>query len=134
MAKKAQQKKRVPKRIAGVKVPKPLRASAETLFGYMDQKLVSDTIAAALVGGAGALAASKGRRNAALAATLGASTAAIKAIEGPRRVGLAAAIAAAELAAGMTRLLAEEDRRPPVNAPAKASKTKKKRKKNSGRT
>ena len=132
MAKKTEQKKRVPKRIAGVKVPKPLRASAETLLGFMDQKLVSDTIAAALVGGAGALAAGKGRRDAALAATLGASAAAIKSVEGARRVGIAAGIAAAELAAGMTRLLAEDRQRSTGDGAEANGKARKKRKKKSG--
>ena len=132
MAKDRQKKHRVPRRIAGVKVSKPLRETAEVLLQVMDKKLVSDTLAAALVGGAGALAAGKGRRDAALAATLAASTAAIRSVEGAGRVGLAAGIAAAELAAGMTRLLADAENEEAPSGAGKPVKRKKKPKKKAG--
>ncbi|HEY0447048.1 MAG TPA: hypothetical protein VGD19_11405 [Allosphingosinicella sp.] len=102
--------RRIPKRIGGVKVPKKLRRRAEALLGWADRPIVSDTIAAALIAGAGAIADGKSHRDAGKAASLAAGAAAVKAANGADRIGLALGIAASELAAGLTGLLGDEDR------------------------
>ncbi len=89
---------KLPKHIAGVKVPKRLRRSA--LLAYANNPLVSDTIAAALIAGAAALADRKKKGGVAKAAGLGAGAAAVKASKGANRVGVALLIALAEVAVG----------------------------------
>ncbi len=88
------------KTVAGLKVPKDVRRSIGTLRKLAGKPLVSDTIAAALIAGAAALAQNKGRSEAAKAAGLGAAAAAVKATKGADRLAVAVAIALLELAAG----------------------------------
>ena len=101
MGKKSKNDRRIPKRIAGVKVPKELRRTGEKLLKLAEDPIVTDAISAALVAGAGALAAKKGVRGAARAAGLGAGAAAVKAKDGPGRVGVALGVALSEIAAGL---------------------------------
>jgi hypothetical protein len=93
-------RRRIPKRIGGAKVPKPLRRHAETLLAWADHPVASQAIAAALVGAAAAIMDGKDRRGILKAAGLGAGAAAVKAAKGADRIGLALAIAASEIAAG----------------------------------
>ncbi len=88
---------RIPKQIAGVRVPKELRRPAETLLGLASHPIVSDTIAAALVAGSAALAERKSRADVGKAAGIGAAAAAVKASNGANRVAIALAVAAAQL-------------------------------------
>ncbi len=90
----------IPKRIAGVKVPKRLRRALGPLAAAANRPLVSEAIAAALIAGATALVDKKGARAAIKAAGLGAGVAAVKASKGTNRIALALAIALAETAAG----------------------------------
>jgi hypothetical protein len=100
MGKKTKKERRIPKRIAGIKVPKELRKSGERLLDLASDPVVNQAISAALVAAAGALASGKGMRSAAKAAGLGGGAAAVKAKEGSGRVGIALGVALAELAAG----------------------------------
>jgi len=98
MAKKSSGKNKLPKRVAGVKIPKPLRRGINSLTRAAKQPIVSEAVTAALLAAAGALAKQENGRRAAKAAGLGAGAAAIKGADGGKRVGLAAALAAAEIA------------------------------------
>jgi len=96
---------KVPKEIAGIKLPKELRKAVAPVVDWAERNpLVTDAIAAALIAGATALADNKGAKKAAKAAGLGAGAAAVKAGKGGERIGLALAVAAGEIA---TRLFAE---------------------------
>lgn len=96
---------RIPKEIAGIKLPKELRKAVAPIVEWAERNpLVTDAIAAALLAGATALADNKGARKAAKAAGAGAGAAAVKAGKGSERIGLALAVAAGEIA---TRLFAE---------------------------
>ncbi|WP_332811684.1 hypothetical protein [Sphingomonas sp.] len=114
MAKKGKQTKgqktkgragKVPKEIAGIKLPKELRKAVAPIVDWAERNpLVTDAIAAALLAGATALADNKGAKKAAKAAGAGAGAAAVKAGKGSERIGLALAVAAGEIA---TRLFAD---------------------------
>lgn len=96
---------KVPKEIAGIKLPKELRKAVAPIVEWAERNpLVTDAIAAALLAGATALADNKGAKKAAKAAGVGAGAAAVKAGKGSERIGLALAVAVGELA---TRLFAE---------------------------
>jgi hypothetical protein len=98
---------KVPKEIAGIKLPKELRKAVAPIVEWAERNpLVTDAIAAALLAGATALADNKGTKKAAKAAGAGAgaAAAAVKAGKGSERIGLALAVAAGEIA---TRLFAE---------------------------
>jgi hypothetical protein len=114
--------RRVPKRIAGVKLPKELRHQAEAALDLAASPIVSSAIAAALIGGATALADGKSRRDVAKAAGLGAGAAAVKDSEGLKRIALAAGIAGAEILAGLAGLL-DEAAKPKPKTKAKTKKT-----------
>lgn len=99
---------KVPKEIAGIKLPKELRKAVAPIVDWAERNpLVTDAIAAALLAGATALADNKGAKKAAKAAGAGAGAAAVKAGKGSERIGLALAVAACEVAA---RLFAESRR------------------------
>ena len=98
MAKKSKKKNPVPKRIAGVKISREWRKAAEPVVRFANNPLVADTIAAALLAGATAIAQSKSRAGAAKAAGAGAGAAAVKATNGANRIGIAVAVAATEIA------------------------------------
>lgn len=109
MAKKGKKTKdeagKVPKEIAGIKLPKELRKAVAPFVGWAERNpLVIDAIAAALLAGVTALADHKGAKRAAKAAGVGAGAAAVRAGKGSDRIGLALAVAAGEIA---TRLFAE---------------------------
>jgi hypothetical protein len=109
MAKKGKKAKsktaKVPKEIAGIKLPKELRKAVAPIVDWADRNpLLTDAVAAALLAGATALADNKGAKKAAKAAGAGAGAAAVKAGKGGERIGLALAVAAGEIA---TRLFAE---------------------------
>lgn len=120
MAKKGKQTKgqktkgragKVPKEIAGIKLPKELRKAVAPIVAWAERNpLVTDAIAAALLAGATALADHKGAKKAAKAAGAGAGAAAVKAGKGSERIGLAlaVAVAAGEIA---TRLFADSHAR-----------------------
>ncbi len=88
---------RIPKTIAGVRIPKELRGPAQALLTLAGHPIVSDTIAAALVAGSAALAERKGRSEAGKAAGVGAAAAAVKASDGANRIAIALAVAATQL-------------------------------------
>lgn len=98
MAKKAGGKSKLPKRIAGVKIPKRLRRGVKSLARIARQPVVGEAVTAALLAAAGALAKQSDPRGAAKAGGLGAGAAATKAANGRKKIGLAAAVAAAEIA------------------------------------
>jgi hypothetical protein len=102
--------RRIPKRIGSVKVPKRLRRRAEKLLDWAEHPIVNQTIAAALIAGAAALADGKGRRDIVKAAGLGAGAASIKAAHGAQRIELALAIAATQIAAGLAGWMDGGDR------------------------
>lgn len=126
MAKKDRKTKdeagKVPKEIAGIKLPKELRKAVAPFVGWAERNpLVIDAIAAALLAGVTALADNKGAKRAAKAAGVGAGAAAVKAGKGSDRIGLALAVAAGELA---TRLFAEspgpdEEIKPQADRPSR---------------
>ncbi len=99
----------LPKHVGGVSVPKRLRPTAGRFLAFVRHPLVTDTIAAALVAGAGALAQQKGRREIAKAAGLGAAAAAVKASKGTNRLGVALLVVVAEVA--VARLARPADKR-----------------------
>lgn len=95
---------RLPKQVGGVTVPKRLRPTAGRLLTFLNHPLVGETIAAALVAGAGALAQRKSRSEVAKAVGLGAAAAAVKASRGTNRLGVAVLVALAEVAvAGLAK-------------------------------
>ena len=98
MVKKANSRNKLPKRIAGVKIPKPMRRGLKSLTRIAKQPIVGEAVTAALLAAAGALAKQESGRRAAEAAGLGAGAAAINGAAGGKRIGLAAALAAAEIA------------------------------------
>ena len=106
MAKKAGGETKLPKRIAGVKIPKPLRRGVKSLARFANQPIVGEAVTAALLAAAGALAKQSDGRGAAKAAGLGAGAAGIKSASGGKKIGLAAAIATAEIA---RRVMAAQD-------------------------
>jgi hypothetical protein len=126
MAKKSNKTKgkagKVPKEIAGIKLPKELRKAVAPIVDWAERNpLVTDAIAAALLAGATALADNKGAKKAAKAAGAGAGAAAVKAGKGSERIGLALAVAAGEIA---TRLFAdsggrEEEDKPREDRPSR---------------
>lgn len=113
---------KVPKEIAGIKLPKELRKAVAPFVGWAERNpLVIDAIAAALLAGVTALADNKGAKRAAKAAGVGAGAAAVKAGKGSDRIGIALAVAAGGLA---TRLFAEsrgpdEEDRPGKDRPSR---------------
>ena len=111
---------KVPKTIAGVKLSKELRSTIEPVLRWAGHPLVSDTLATAMLAGAGALVARKGKGAGAAGARGKAGTATE---EDP--IGLAIAVSAGEIAARI--VAAFNDSRPaaPVRKPAATrSKTK----------
>lgn len=96
MAKK-DKKTKVPKRIAGVKVPKDLRKKAKVALGLAENPIVRELAAAALTAAAGALAASgQGKRAGAKAADQ-----AGEAANEAKRAGSALKAAATDIALSM---------------------------------
>jgi hypothetical protein len=98
-------KAKLPKEIAGVKIGKELRHAVEPVMRWANHPMVSDTLAAALLAGATALADGKAGsrgikagRVAAAAAARASANAASEAATGGSRVGLALAVAAGEIA------------------------------------
>ncbi len=85
---------------SGVKPSKELRKGTKRLLRLANHPIVSDTVAAALIAGAAALAQNRGRSEASKAAGLGAAAAAVKASKGKNRIAVALAVALAEMLAG----------------------------------
>lgn len=55
MAKQKSGKLKIPKRVAGIKLPKPLRKKANKALMWAENPIVADALAAALLAGAKAL-------------------------------------------------------------------------------
>lgn len=113
---------KLPKEIAGVKIGKELRGAIAPVMRFANHPMVSETLAAALLAGAGALGGKKGGSAAkasgdAASAAIEAGKAATKAATGANRLGLALAVAAGEIA---TRIVASYD----LGGAAKAAKPK----------
>ena len=120
-------KVKLPKEIAGVKLGKELRHAVEPVMRWANHPMVSETLAAALLAGATALADAQagpkgvkaGRAAAAAAAGAGAK-AASRAMSGKDPVGLALAVAAGEIA---SRIVSSYDKK----SSARPRKTRRKR-------
>lgn len=124
MAKKKQVKLKLPKQVAGVKVPKNLRKTVETASGWLDHPVVADVVAAALMAAAASLSQTKPARKAANAVGDEAGDAAAGTVKVVHRAGDAIAAAAKE--AGRELLAAYSDG-------GKAAKAKAGKKRNSGK-
>jgi ABC-type arginine transport system permease subunit len=87
---------KLPKRIAGVKIPKKLRKSGAPLYALLQNRLVADLVAVGLVAAADALAKTQTAKAAAKAAKHGAKDAAEATGSGATSVASILALAARE--------------------------------------
>jgi hypothetical protein len=106
-AKKAKDKSALPKKVAGVKVPKSLRKNSDSLSSLIASPLAREVVADALIAIAGALAGNKKSREAVTKAASNAAKTGARAGSAAMEAGADAAAATRDAAATATGAVAE---------------------------